>query len=86
MEHLPGQDHIVTHVPAISARRDFEEMVIPPGRFFVMGDNRDQSRDSRYFGLVEEHSIYGHSTHVAISFWPERLLKPRFERWMDPMS
>jgi signal peptidase I len=86
MEHLPGRDHIVTHVPGIRALRDFEEVVIPPGRFFVMGDNRDQSRDSRYFGLVEERSIYGHGTHVAISFYPKKLLKPRFERWLDPMS
>jgi signal peptidase I len=86
MEHLPGQSHIVTHVPAIRARRDFEEIVLPEDRYFVMGDNRDQSRDSRYFGLVEEHSIYGHTTHIAISFWPETLLKPRFSRWMGGVS
>ena len=86
MEHLPGQSHIVTHVPAIRAKRDFEAIVLPEGKYFVMGDNRDQSRDSRFFGPVDEHSIYGHSTHVAISFWPKTLLKPRFDRWFDPMT
>jgi signal peptidase I len=35
------------------------EVVVPPGYFFAMGDNRDQSLDSRYWGFVPRENIIG---------------------------
>jgi signal peptidase I len=35
------------------------EIVVPPGRYFAMGDNRDRSLDSRYWGFVERTAIMG---------------------------
>jgi signal peptidase I len=37
-----------------------DEMVIPPGKYFAMGDNRDHSQDSRYWGFVDRDAIMGH--------------------------
>lgn len=35
------------------------EIVVPPGCFFAMGDNRDSSFDSRYWGFVPRENIIG---------------------------
>jgi signal peptidase I len=35
------------------------DVVVPPGHFFAMGDNRDQSLDSRYWGFVPRENIIG---------------------------
>jgi signal peptidase I len=36
-----------------------EEIIIPPGKYFAMGDNRDRSQDSRYWGFVDRDAIMG---------------------------
>jgi signal peptidase I len=35
------------------------ELVVPPGKYFAMGDNRDHSWDSRYWGFVDRDAIMG---------------------------
>jgi signal peptidase I len=45
------------------------EMVVPEGQFFMMGDHRSISSDSREFGPVERDLIYGKASFV---YWPRR--------------
>ena len=50
----------------INSRDNFTEIKIPEGKVFVMGDNRDNSHDSRFWGFVDEKDIRG---KAIIIYW-----------------
>jgi signal peptidase I len=82
-EQLPGRPHAVAAIPQVSAKRDFGPIVVPAERYFMMGDNRDNSFDSRYFGTVERKSILGQATAVVLSFDNSRHWLPRWRRFFS---
>ena len=62
--------------------RFFGPIQVPAGQYFVMGDNRDESGDSRVFGFVPEDSIAGRVTAVAASVDPSNHYLPRWRRFL----
>ena len=45
----------------------FGPIVIPKGKYWVMGDSRKNSKDSRYFGLLDEQAIHGKASFIIYS-------------------
>ncbi len=85
-EDLDGYTHPVMSVPSLPAMRNFGPVTVPEGHYFVMGDNRDNSRDSRYFGFVERQSIVGKAKGVIGSFDITDKFQPRLNRFFAALK
>ncbi len=84
-EDLAGKRHIVMITPSRPTPRSFATVVVPEGHYFMMGDNRDNSADSRYFGFVERKRILGRATTIVVSLDLENNYRPRWERFFTKL-
>ena len=86
IEHLEACDHYVMSLPSRQALRNFGPFVVPPDQYFMLGDSRDNSADSRFIGPVPRREIVGRVPRVILSFDPLRRYAPRVQRFLQPMS
>lgn len=85
-EQLDRTNHWVMALPGRGAMRDFPEMTVPEGQYFVMGDSRDNSKDSRFIGFVERKQIVGRAEGIVVSANLKRFCLPRFERFFSKLD
>jgi signal peptidase I len=80
-----GPDHDILLLPARTGLASFGPLTVPEGMYLMLGDNRDNSADSRYFGFVPRRNIVGRATRVVASFNPDRYYTPRGDRFLAPL-
>lgn len=85
-ETVSSREHLVEVASPGSAASTFGPVMVPAERYLVMGDNRDNSFDSRFFGLVPRAEILGRATRIVASVDPARSYRPRFERFMKALE
>jgi signal peptidase I len=85
-EDLDGSTHAVMSIPSIIAMRDFGPVTVPPDSYFMMGDNRDISKDSRFFGFVEREQIVGRAKAVIGSLNITDKFQPRLKRFFTALK
>ncbi|MDB5948244.1 MAG: lepB2 [Massilia sp.] len=81
LETVKGGQRRIQVLPQVDARRDFAPVTIPKDQFLMLGDNRDNSADSRFIGLVPRSLLIGRAERVLVSADMLGNWMPRTERF-----
>lgn len=78
-EDLFGLVYSVQHIPGSQRLKSMKKVTVPEGMLFVCGDNRDNSYDSRYWGLLPMENVEGEIAACWFSF-DMKSFRPRLDR------
>ncbi len=84
-ENLLGVEHLIRVKKAGSRLSSFRAVTVPAGYYLALGDNRDNSADSRVIGFVPRNEIVGRSKSVVMSLNYDNFYLPRGDRFFHAL-
>jgi len=87
-EHLPEKSHQARLLKGFTSRRasNYGPTVVPADQYFVLGDNRHNSADSRNYSFIPREEIIGRSSSVVFSLDSDNSYLPRGERFLSGLD
>jgi signal peptidase I len=85
-ERLGARGNQIQWLADVPSLRSMPAYRVPEGHYWMMGDNRDNSADSRYIGPVPRHLMVGRAHHLVLSVAFKEDWLPRWERFGMPLS
>jgi signal peptidase I len=82
-ERVAGHERAVQVLPELNALRSFGPVQVPQGQYFFLGDNRDNSADSRFIGMVPRYLLIGRAHRVLVSANILGNWLPRWDRTLE---
>lgn len=86
LENILGHTRTIALNPLPSPAKSFNSVTVPKGHVLALGDNRNNSVDSRYYGFIPVEEIQGKANYVAFSLDTEDMYLPRKERFFTALE